>query len=133
MDPLSRPHSDEDLIRIIVAEDNDDLRNLLGPLLDAMPGLNCAGATAYLGGVVPLIEQHRAQVVLLDLQLRDGPVTAHLAEMSASHPATRFIIHSGHANPALIIKALEAGAQAYVAKSGDIDELIATIRRVAAS
>lgn len=121
-----------DKIRVVLAEDNDDLRAVMGPMIDEEPDMVCSATTALLEDVDLLVEKHQAHVALLDLELRDGLVMPRLAALCGSHPSTRFIIHSGHANPVLIGKTREAGARAYVSKSGDIDELIATIRRVAA-
>jgi DNA-binding NarL/FixJ family response regulator len=118
-------------IRIIVAEDNDDLRAVMPPLIDDHPDLQCAAVTAYLDEVAPLIEQHQAHVAVLDIELRGGSAFKRLPELSRQFPRTRFIIHSGHANPELMRQAREAGAGAYVRKSGDIDELIEAIRGVA--
>jgi DNA-binding NarL/FixJ family response regulator len=46
-------------------------------------------------------------------------------------PDTEFILHSAHSNPRLIRTARESGADAYVLKSGDFDEPIEAIRKVA--
>jgi len=122
----------KDVIRIVVAEDNDDLRALLAPLINEEPDLNCAASTAYLDEVSPLIVQHQAHIAVLDMQLRGGSVLPRLPALCRDHAATRFIIHSGHANPELMRKAHEAGAGAYVLKSGEIDELIVAIRKLMA-
>jgi DNA-binding NarL/FixJ family response regulator len=112
-------------IRIIVAEDNDDLRAVMPPLIDEVPPLQCAGTTAYLEEIAPLIAEHQAQVAVLDIQLRGGSTLQRLPSLRAQFPATRFIIHSGHSNPELM---RSTGADAYVLKSGDFDELIRVIQ-----
>jgi DNA-binding NarL/FixJ family response regulator len=117
-------------MRIVIAEDNDDLRALIGPLLNEEPDMHCAASTAFLEDVSPLITQHQADVAVLDMQLRGGSALPHLPALLRDHPTTRFIIHSGHSNPELIRKAREAGAAAYVIKSGEIDDLIAAIRKL---
>jgi DNA-binding NarL/FixJ family response regulator len=117
-------------MRIVIAEDNDDLRALMGPLLNEEPDMQCAASTAFLEDVSPLITQHQADVAVLDLQLRGGSALPRLPALRRDHPTTRFIIHSGHSNPELIRKAREAGAAAYVIKSGEIDDLIAAIRNL---
>jgi DNA-binding NarL/FixJ family response regulator len=122
----------KDVIRIVVAEDNDDLRALIAPLINEEPDLHCAASTAYLDEVSPLIIRHQAHIAVLDMQLRGGSVLPRLPALCRDHAATRFIIHSGHANPELVRKAHEAGAGAYVLKSGEIDELIVAIRQLVA-
>jgi two-component system response regulator DesR len=104
---------------------------IMPPLLDEAPDLNCAATTAYLDEVAPLIRQHGAHVAVLDIELRGGSAIKQLPLLRQQFPETRFIIHSGHSNPALISSAREMGAAGYVLKSGDFDELIEAIRRVA--
>ena len=117
-------------ITIVVAEDNDDLRMIMAPLIDAVPSLHCVGTTAYLDEVAPLIEQHQAQVAVLDIELRGGSALKQLPALRARFPGTRFVIHSGHAIPELMRR---SGADAFVLKSGDFDELIAAIQSLAGS
>jgi two-component system response regulator DesR len=118
-------------ICVIVAEDNDDLRMIMPPLLNEAADLNCPATTAYLAEVAPLIAQHCAQVAVLDIELRGGSSLRLLPALRQQFPQTRFIIHSGHSNPGLIRTAQDSGADAYVLKSGDFDELIEAIRKVA--
>jgi DNA-binding NarL/FixJ family response regulator len=118
------------IICVIVAEDNDDLRTVMPPLINEESDLHCAAATAYLDEVASLIELHQAHVAVLDIELRGGSSLQRLAALRQQFPATRFVIHSGHSNPALIRTARETGADGYVLKSGDIDDLLNEIRRV---
>lgn len=118
-------------IRVVIAEDNDDLRMVMAPLLNETDDLLCTGSTASLDEVATLITQYQAQVAVLDVELRGGSSLKLLPALRTQFPQTKFIIHSGHSNPALISTAREKGADAWVLKSGDFDELIEAIRRVA--
>ena len=118
-------------IRVVVAEDNDDLRAVMEPLINAEADMRCVASTTLGAEVGTLVAQHQANVAILDLQLRDGSMLGRLPALCEEHPSTRFVIHSGHSNPELKRKAMEAGAAAFVLKSGEIDELLDTIRGVA--
>lgn len=104
---------------------------IMPPLLDEAPDLHCAATTAFLDEVAPLIGQHGAHVVVLDIELRGGSALKQLPALRKQFPGTKFIIHSGHSHPGLIRTAQEAGADAYVLKSGDFEELIEAIRKLA--
>jgi len=121
-----------DTIRVIVAEDNDDLRAVMEPLINSEPDMRCVASTAQVEEVGALIAEHQAHVAILDIQLRDGSALTRLPALCKDNPSTSFIIHSGHSNPELIRRAREAGAAAFVLKSGEIDELIEAIRSLAA-
>lgn len=124
--------STEPTIRIVVAEDNDDLRAVMAPLLNDYPDLQCAAVTPFLEEVAALIERHDAQVAILDIELRGGSALKQLPQLRSQFPSTRFVIHSGHSNPELVRLARSTGADAYVLKSGDFDELVAVIRSITA-
>jgi two-component system response regulator DesR len=115
---------------VVIAEDNDDLRMVMPLLINEASDLHCSAVTAYLAEVAPLIAQHNADVAVLDIELRGGSSLRQLPVLRQQFPRTKFIIHSGHSNPGLISSAREIGADAYVLKSGDFDELIAAIRKL---
>jgi DNA-binding NarL/FixJ family response regulator len=119
------------IICVVVAEDNEDLRMVMPPLINEAPDLHCAATTDSLDEVAQLIGNHGARVAVLDIELRGGSSLKRLPALRQQFPDTKFILHSGHSNPALIRTARESGADAYVLKSGDFDELIEAIRNVA--
>lgn len=116
------------VVRVVVAEDNDDLRAVMPPLIEETSDLCCVATTASLGEVGPLIERHHAHVAVLDIELHGGSVLKLLPSLCKQFPGTKFVIHSGHSNTEVIRRVHEAGAAAYVLKSGDLDDLIAAIR-----
>lgn len=119
-------------VRVLIAEDNDDLRLVMPELLNGTDGFCCAATTAYLDEIAPLIARHGVEVAVLDIELRGGSALKRLPALCTEFPGTRFVIHSGHSNPELVRRAQAAGAAAFVLKSGDFDSLIETIRGVAA-
>src|SRR5690242_21944256 len=94
-DGMVDPGETQQIIRIVIAEDNDDLRALLPPLLNDTADLRCLATTAQIGEAASLIAKHHADVAILDIQLRDGSALKHLPDLSKQFPATKFLIHSG--------------------------------------
>lgn len=129
---ITKPAVSGSLVRVVVAEDNDDLRAVMPPLIEETGDLCCVATTASLGEVAPLIERHAANVAVLDIELHGGSVLKFLPTLCKQFPETKFVIHSGHSNPEVIRRVREAGASSYVLKSGDFDDLIAAIRGVVA-
>ncbi|WP_086661852.1 response regulator [Lentzea kentuckyensis] len=79
-----------------------------------------------------LAQPERAEVVLLDLNLRDfsEPAANVAALVAAGHRVVVFSVHGEHEH---IVTTTEAGASAYVLKSGtNTAELLQVIREVAA-
>ena len=119
------------LIKIMIAEDNEDLRATMVSLLDAEMDLRCVAETDELEEVRALATATSPQVIILDIELKGRSSLTRLPQLKRELPGARFLVYSGHALPALIDAALAAGASEYVSKSGDPFELINAVRRCA--
>lgn len=115
-------------IRVLVAEDNEDLREAVMLLLNESADIFCVAATGSLEQIVPLGLQTSPDVIVLDLELQGRSSLPSLPALRAQLAQSRFVIYSGHAHPELMRAAIAAGAVAYVTKSGDFDALIGAIR-----
>ena len=115
-------------IRVLIAEDNEDLRAVLSSLIDCEPDMRCVAETGVLDEVPGLVASSGAQVVVLDLELKGRSSLKFLPQLVREIPGARIVVFSGHAIPAIVAAALAAGASAYVLKSGEFDELSAAIR-----
>ena len=80
--------------------------------------------------LVEMAEKLRPEIVVLDVSmpLRNGIDAAR--EILSLLPHTRLIFISMHSNPIYVRKAIEAGASAYVLKSGATEELLKAIETV---
>lgn len=117
-------------IRVVIAEDNDDVREAVRLLVDAENDLACVGDTGRSEDVADLCETSGANVLVLDVEMRGKSGLHLLPILRARLKDLRVVMFSGHENPALV-RAAEAAGAAYVAKSGDVLELFEMIRRVA--
>lgn len=116
--------------RIVLVEDNEMLREALMALVDAEPDMTAVAQTDELETVAELCRQHHAHTAVLDMEV-SGESSAHwLPRLRSEIPDVRFIIFSGHCHPDLIRRTLDAGASAYVVKSGDPGLLLNAIRDV---
>jgi len=116
-------------IRIVLAEDHEDLRNTLRVLIGDEPDLMPVADTPILDEAIALCQTHFADVLVLDMELQGALTLKRLPQLRAQLPDLRVIVFSGHLHPELVKHALAAGASAYVSKSGDADELVVAIRK----
>ena len=117
-------------LRLLVAEDNEYLREELLQVLDDEEEFSCVASTPSVDQIVPLCVSQEAQVVVLDLDLQGRSSLQELPSMRRALPDVRFVVFSGHENPEIIRGALRAGASAYVTKSTHTDRLIEAIKQV---
>jgi len=122
-----------DKTRVVIAEDNADLCKLLVLIVNAEVDMRCVGATASLADITAIVNAEAAPVLILDNELQGESGLRALQGIRAACPQLAVIMHTGHAHPQLAQQALSSGAAGYVAKSGDLDELLAAVRAAARS
>lgn len=71
---------------------------------------------------------HTVGLVLLDLHLPDAHGLSGLSTFLHRFPAARVVVLSGVHDPALVRQALTLGAQAFLTKSGDLQQVVNYIR-----
>jgi DNA-binding NarL/FixJ family response regulator len=120
-------------LRVLVAEDNDDLRDLLVTLISAEPDLECVGTASDVDTVLASTAERRADVLVLDLELQGRSSIDLLKTVRRNGSRVSIIVFSGHSHPEMIRHTLAAGADAYVPKSGDYELLLDAIRDTRAS
>ncbi|MFL6578219.1 MAG: response regulator transcription factor [Povalibacter sp.] len=115
-------------LRVLIAEDNDDLRELLVTLISAEPDLKCVGTASDVDAVISSTTEHKVDVLVLDLELQGRSSIDLLRTVRKSGSKITIVVFSGHAHPEMIRHTLAAGADAYVPKSGDYELLLDAIR-----
>lgn len=73
-------------------------------------------------------QQAAIDLVLLDLHLPDAHGLSGLVTFIAQFPAARVVVLSGVSDPALVREAMARGASAFLAKSGDLQNVVSYIR-----
>lgn len=118
-------------VRVLVAEDNDDLRRVLAVIVDAEPDLRCVGSVARPDEVLPAARESRPDVVVLDLLLDGGSSLHVIRELHAELPRAQVVMHSGYGSDITERETRRRGAAAFVVKTGDYDALLGAIRSAA--
>jgi DNA-binding NarL/FixJ family response regulator len=115
-------------LRVLIAEDNDDLRDLLVTLVSAETDMKCVGTASDVDAVIASAAEQKADVLVLDLELQGRSSIDVLKAVRTAGNKISIIVFSGHAHPEMIRHTLAAGADAYVPKSGDFELLLDAIR-----
>jgi two-component system, NarL family, invasion response regulator UvrY len=118
-------------LRILIVDDHAVVRAGLRRLLAAAPAVDEILEAATGRAVLPLLREHRPDLVLLDLNLPDIGGLELLRRLRAEAPAPRVLVFTMHADPVFAARALEAGAAGYVSKTADPAELLEAVARVA--
>jgi two-component system, NarL family, response regulator NreC len=118
-------------LRVLLADDHGIVRRGLRGLLEA-EGLTIVGEAADGLEAVHLCEEHHPDLLILDIGMPklSGIEVAARAQKMSRPPAV--IILSVHGDESYIMRALAAGANAYLLKSATDEDLMPAVRAVAA-
>ena len=115
-------------LRVLVAEDNEDLRDLLVHIISSEADMKCVGTASDVDSVIASTAEKNADVVVLDLELQGRSSIDVLRAVRGAGNKISIIVFSGHSHPEMIRHTLAAGADAYVPKNGDYELLLDAIR-----
>jgi DNA-binding NarL/FixJ family response regulator len=124
---------------LLIAEDDYLVREGARAVLDAHPHLLVLGTAADPDGILALLDEHRPDVVILDIRMpptftTEGIALAH--RLRAERPGIGIVVLSQHADPEYALELLRGGSDgvAYLLKErlGDADRLVQAIEEVRA-
>ena len=117
------------MIRILIVDDRNLIRLGIKSLLDQDPNFKIVGMVEDGRSAVRQVELLRPDIVLLDVEMPTmNGITA--TKYINHYPDTKVIIISGHEEQKYVVKALMAGAKAYILKDSLTDDLKQTILAV---
>jgi DNA-binding NarL/FixJ family response regulator len=119
-------------VRVFLVDDHEIVRRGLVDLISSEDDLEVVGEAALVAGAVSLILGANPDVVLLDWQLPDGTGVEICRELRDTHPTIACLMLSAFADDDALFSAIIAGARGYVVKQIRGNELLTSIRRVAA-
>jgi DNA-binding NarL/FixJ family response regulator len=117
-------------ISVALAEDHALVREGIARLVSELAGIELVGIASDGHGAVRIVRETRPDVLLLDITMPGLGGLGVLARVVAEYPSTHVIMLSMHDNEEYVGQALKAGADGYLLKDSDLDELGVAIRAV---
>jgi len=117
-------------IRVIIFEDNRNLREGLFNLLESSSGFICAGAFAHCERVLENIEETQPDVILMDIEL---PVISGIEAVKMireKYPDLKILMETIFEEDKKIFQSICNGAQGYILKNTPPDGILNAIREV---
>ena len=116
------------MIRIILADDHDIVRQGLISLLDSPADMLVVGETSYGQQVLGLLQKLKPDVVVLDLKMPDLSGLELIRQVRKSFPQIKIIVYSMYSQAPYVMQAFQNGACGYVTKDVAPTELVRAIR-----
>jgi DNA-binding NarL/FixJ family response regulator len=121
-----------DVIRVVVADDQQVVREGLVALLGLLDGFEVTGAAGNGVEAVDLVAQGNVDVVLMDLKMPVLDGVQATARITADFPGVAVLVLTTYADDDSIASALHAGARGYLTKDAGRAEIGAALRSTAA-
>jgi DNA-binding NarL/FixJ family response regulator len=117
---------------ILCVDDHPVVIDGLSAIIEIQPDMELAATASSGGNALKAFREHKPDVTIVDLRLPDMSGFELIKALRKLHSTARIIVLSSYDGDADIQRALDAGAQGYVAKGLVRDELLTAIRTVAA-
>jgi len=118
------------LIRILTVDDHPILRKGLAALVNAEPDLKLVAEASNGKEAIEAFRGHQPDITLMDLQMPQLDGIQAIEAICNEFPAARIIVLTTYTGDTQVVRALKAGARAFVLKGHVLDELLDTIRAV---
>jgi two-component system, NarL family, response regulator len=118
------------LIRILTVDDHPLLRKGIAALVNAEPDMKLVAEASNGQEAIESFRLHRPDVTLMDIQMPSFNGIEAICEIQSEFPNSRIIVLTTYTGDAQVLRALKAGARAYVLKGHVHRELLETIRAV---
>jgi DNA-binding NarL/FixJ family response regulator len=123
-------HNTPNLIRILTVDDHPLLRKGIAALVNAEPDLKLVAEASNGKEAIEAFRSHQPDVTLMDLQMPGVDGIEAIDRIRGEFPEARIIVLTTYTGDFQVLRALKAGARAYVLKGHVHKELLDTIRAV---
>jgi DNA-binding NarL/FixJ family response regulator len=117
-------------IRVLIADDQRVVRDGLNMLVSLIDDVEIVGLASDGTEAVQLAEEHRPDVILMDLRMPGVDGATATAQVRERLPGTQVLVLTTYADEAAILAALRAGALGYLTKDASAEQIEAAVRAV---
>ena len=116
--------------RVILADDHTLVRAGIRRILEAQPEFEVAAEAADGAAAIAAVQQHGADVLVLDLNMNGLEGIEVLRRCKIGYPDLKVVILTMHAGREYVSRALTEGADGYLLKDSAVQDLAAAIHAV---
>ena len=117
-------------IRVLVVDDHVVVRSGLEQLLATTDDIELVGTASNGNEAIEAVGSVHPDVVLMDLSMPELDGVEATRRISADHPSSRVLVLTSFSDQTRILDALSAGADGYLLKHADPDDIADAIRAV---
>jgi EAL domain-containing protein (putative c-di-GMP-specific phosphodiesterase class I)/CheY-like chemotaxis protein len=114
-------------LRVLLADDDETVRQALAELLDAEDSLELVGVAEDAAEAVDLAARLQPDVALLDVRMPAGGGRRAAREIRERSPGTRLVALSAYADRGAVVDMVGAGVVGYIVKGARGDEIVRAV------
>lgn len=118
------------MIRVLIADDQELIRQSLSFVLDAQPDIQMVGAAANGREAIEMVRSQKPDVVLMDVRMPEVDRVECTRLIKAAHPQIKVIILTTFDDDDYVFGALRYGASGYLLKGVSVADLASAVREV---
>jgi CheY-like chemotaxis protein len=127
---LERPTADPGTLRVLIVDDNEDVRGLLRIAFDRAD-IDVIGSASDSREALAMAQHHRPGIILLDVNLPDVGGLDLLPQLRDHCPQARVVMFSAQCSPQVIETAMQRGAVGFVEKGVSMKHVMTHLQDVA--
>jgi DNA-binding NarL/FixJ family response regulator len=116
------------VIRILICDDQEVVREGLRTILDLVPDFEVVGVAANGAEAVAAVAQSDIDLVLMDLHMPLMNGVQATRELQKSHPEVRVLVLTTYADETWVLDAIRAGASGYLLKDAPRARLVDAVK-----
>ena len=124
------PNADAAKIRVVIVDDHSVVRSGLEQFLATTADIELVATAANGIEALARVEEFEPDVVLMDLSMPEMDGIEATRRIAQHHPSSRVLVLTSFSDQTRILDALEAGADGYLLKHADPDDIADGIRAV---
>lgn len=119
-------------IRVLLAEDDPNVRSALAAIIRSEPALELADAVSDALEAIAAAEREQPDVALIDVRMPGGGGPVAVRGIKRCAPGTKILALSAHDDRSTVMEMLEAGVVGYLVKGSSLETILVSIERAAA-
>lgn len=117
-------------IRVVLFDDNKDLRDMFRLLVDAQADMVCVAVHPDLSQMMRDIDAARPDVIVMDIQMPGMNGIEGVKAIRTRYPNARILMQTVFEDDDKVFDAICAGANGYILKTAPVEEIAKAIRDV---
>jgi DNA-binding NarL/FixJ family response regulator len=128
MEDLAPGHAPAAETTVLIVDDHRSFADLLSVALESVPGIRCLGIAGSAAEGIQRAVELSPSVVVMDIQMPGTDGLAATRRLRAASPGTAVAVVTAHLDGEWMARAAQAGASAFIPKTGSLTEMITMLK-----